>query len=68
MQVIIIEWRIIKQLKTLCFCTSSLEINQRNVHCFTPVKGLIEYEMQSYQYKNSHCVEMILWLQGFPLL
>ena len=37
MQVIIIEWWIIKLLKTLCFCTSSLEINRWNVHCFTPV-------------------------------
>ena len=28
----------IKLLKTLCFCTRSLEINQWNVHRFTPVK------------------------------
>ena len=32
MQVIIIKWWIIKLLKTLCFCTSSFEINQWNVH------------------------------------
>ena len=37
MQVIIIKCRIIKLLKTLCFCTSSQEINQWNVHCFAPV-------------------------------
>ena len=37
MQANIIRWWIIKLLKTLCFCTSSLEINQWNVHCFTPV-------------------------------
>ena len=37
MQVNIIKWWIIKLLKTLCFCTSSLEINQWNVHFFTPV-------------------------------
>ena len=37
MQVIIIKWWIIKPLKTLCFCTSSQEIDQWNVHCSTPV-------------------------------
>ena len=39
MQAIMIKWWIIKLLKTLCSCTSSLEIkiNQWNVHCFTLV-------------------------------
>ena len=37
MQVVIMKWWIIKLLKTLCFCTSSLQIKQWNVHCFTPV-------------------------------
>ena len=37
MQVITIKWWIIKLLKTLCFCTSSLEVDQWNVHCFTLV-------------------------------
>ena len=37
MQVILIKQWIIKLLKTLYFCTSSLEINHWNVHCFTPV-------------------------------
>ena len=37
MQVIIIKWWIIKVLKTLYFCINSLETNQWNVHCFTPV-------------------------------
>ena len=37
MQVIMIEWWITKQLKTLCFYTRSLEINQWNVHRFTHV-------------------------------
>ena len=37
MQVIIIKWWIIKLLKTLYCCISSLETNQWNVHCFTPV-------------------------------
>ena len=47
MQVIIIKWWIIKLLKTLCFCTSSLEINQWNVHCFwrTPVIPCCHQEM-----------------------
>ena len=40
LHVIIIKWWIIKLLKTLSYCTSSLEINQRNVHCFTPVVQL----------------------------
>ena len=33
----VIECWIIKLLKTLCFCTGSLEINQWHVHYFTPV-------------------------------
>ena len=40
MQVTRIKCWIIKLLKTLCFCTSPLEINQWNVHCFTPVVSL----------------------------
>ena len=36
MQVIIIIWWVIKLLKTY-FCSSWLETNQWNVHCFTPV-------------------------------
>ena len=37
MQVILIKQWIIKLLKTLYFCTSSLEINHWNVHCLTTV-------------------------------
>ena len=37
MQVITIKWWIVKLLKSLCFCTSSPEINQWNVYCFTPL-------------------------------
>ena len=37
MEVIMIKCWIIKLLKTLCFCTTLLEINQWNVQCFTPV-------------------------------
>ena len=55
MQVIIIKWLIIKLLKTPCFCTSSLEINQWNVHCLTPVlleskRGLRLGEYQGHTY------------------
>ena len=35
--IFIIKWWIIKLWKTVYFCTSSLEINHWNVHCFTPV-------------------------------
>ena len=38
MQVIMIRLCIIKVLKTLYLCTSSLEISHWNVHCFTPVR------------------------------
>ena len=37
MHVIIIKWWVIKPFKPIYFCAISLEINQGNVHCFTPV-------------------------------
>ena len=39
MRAIITRWRMIKLLKTISFCAISLEINQWNLHCFTPVLG-----------------------------
>ena len=54
MQVIIIKWWIIKLLKTLYFCTSSLETNQWNVHCFSPVVNVYRGETLLYGQENFH--------------
>ena len=40
MHVIIMKWWMIKLFKTQSFCAISLEINQWNIHCFTPVHCL----------------------------
>ena len=62
MQIIIIKCWIIKLLKTLCFCTSPLEINQWNVHCFTPVmpNALTIWAIRA-RHLLSHVVEHWLW-------
>ena len=78
MQVIIIKCWIIKLLKTLCFCTRAMEINQWNVHCFTPVyyqhrwlKGHI-YSSCYYHYQIgsihlSHCYHIFPWLRDWDV-
>ena len=72
MQVIIIKCCIFKLLKTLCFCTSSLEINQWNVHCFTPVH-LISYNsphkrFQLPQFAKYHSWCMMLQVRAIGVL
>ena len=59
MQVIIIKCWINKLLKTLCFCTNSLEINHWNIHCFTPVDyvhGRGRSLTLKTEYKEEECV------------
>ena len=52
MQVITIICWIIKLVKTLCFCTSSLEINQWNLHCFIPVIRISDAENVSIWWRH----------------